>query len=40
VVTETVETLSDAAGANTLDDIFAFDGAARRLATELLSKTK
>ena len=40
VVTETVQALSDAAGATSLDDIFAFDGAARRLATELLEKKK
>ncbi len=38
VVTETVERLTDAKNATTVDDIFAFDGMARRLATELLGK--
>ena len=38
VVTETVETLSAAAGASSLEDIFAFDGEARQLATKLLAK--
>ena len=38
LVTETVERLSDAAHITSIDDIFAFDTAARSLATELLSQ--
>ena len=38
VVTETVERLADARDAVAIDDIFAFDGAARALANELLGK--
>ncbi len=38
IVTETVERLADARDAVAIDDIFAFDGAARALANELLGK--
>ncbi|MBQ9760035.1 MAG: 1-deoxy-D-xylulose-5-phosphate reductoisomerase [Clostridia bacterium] len=38
VVTETVERLTDAKAATTIEDIFAFDAKARALATELLVK--
>ena len=38
VVTETVERLSAAARADSIEDIFAFDGEARRLANTLLKK--
>ena len=38
VVTETVERLADARDAVAIDDIFAFDGAARSLANEFLEK--
>ncbi len=38
LVGETVERLSDAAHISSIDDIFAFDGAARRLANELLDR--
>jgi 1-deoxy-D-xylulose-5-phosphate reductoisomerase len=38
VVTETFEALSDASRIWSVDDIFAFDGAARSLANEFLEK--
>lgn len=38
LVTETVNSLPDAAKIDSIDDIFAFDGAARRLANEILER--
>ena len=38
LVSETVERLPDAARISTVDDIFTFDGAARRLANEILDR--
>ena len=38
VVSETVERLTDAAHIGSIDDIFAFDNAARRLANEILDR--
>ena len=38
LVSETVERLPDAARISAVDDVFAFDGAARRLANEILDR--
>ena len=38
VVSKTVDALGDAANISSIDDVFAFDGAARRLANEILSE--
>ena len=38
VVTQTVESLSDAAQITSIDDVFSFDSAARSLANEILKK--
>ena len=38
VVTQTVERLTDARNISSVDDVFAFDSAARSLATELLNR--
>ena len=38
VVTETVQALADAQSSSSLDDVFAFDSAARTLATEKLNR--